>query len=210
MFPIDIPPGTTLESLFMQVLPESHARFVPESAPKDELRVLAHVEGGVTYEIVVRGRDVVVRESAAGAKPAVLWISFARSSGQALLDDLLGAKRLIPKATPPGGAMVMLTDPRILKRLMMVSGRLEIAIADFNGARLSLVVGAGDAAKKGALGQSPDVTIEAKMTTVDLVLAGKIPPDEVLSGGHVTITGKSFVAMQFAFAVAPFFPVLAT
>jgi hypothetical protein len=205
MFPIDIPAGTTVDSLLTKVLPDAHARFVPDSAPKDELRVLLELAGDATYEIVVKGKTLEVREADRDPKPASLWVSVERSSVELVLDDWMGAKRFVPKTTPSGG-LVMLTDPRILKRLSMVSGRLELAVADFEGKRVAMTVGAGDAAKKGIDTSSPDAVIEAKMAIVEKVLAWTMPPEEVLSGGHVVLRGKPFVAMQFAFAIGPFFP----
>ena len=206
MFPIDIPKGTTIDSLLMKVLPETHARFVRDDAPKDELHVTLRLEGGATYAVRVKGRELTVREDDTAADaPVSLWVSVAKSSLQLVLDDWLGPKRFVPKATPPGG-MVVMTDPRILKRLMMISGRLELAVTDFEGARVAMTVGAGNAAKKGIDTEDPDAVIEAKMATVEQLLALTMAPEEILAGGHVVLRGKSFLAMQFALAIAPFFP----
>jgi hypothetical protein len=206
MFPIDIPAGTTIDTLLTKVLPDTHARFVPDSAPKDELSLALRLEGGASYAISVKGKDLTVRESDGDfASPVALWVSVAKSSVQIVLDDWLGPKRFMPKNAPPGG-LVLMTDPRILKRLMMVSGRLELAVTDVGGERVSLTVGAGEAAKRGIDTESPDAVIEAKMDVVEKVLAFQIPPEDVLADGHVAMRGKSFLAMQFALAIAPFFP----
>jgi putative sterol carrier protein len=104
----------------------------------------------------------------------------------------------------PGG-LVLMSDPRVLKRLSMVNGRVELALADFEGGRVSMVAGFGDAAKRGIDVDDPDVVIEAKMRTFEKLLEGKLAPEEALADGDVVQRGKKMIAMQLALAIAPFY-----
>ncbi|MGC4079458.1 MAG: SCP2 sterol-binding domain-containing protein [Rubrivivax sp.] len=101
-----------------------------------------------------------------------------------------------------------MSDPRILKRVKMVTGTIELAMRDFDdgtGARrASLVVSVGAPAKK--VEPDPDVVVETSMTTYMRLLGAQMGPEDALSDGDVKVTGKRLVAMQFAFAVAPLFP----
>jgi hypothetical protein len=203
MFPVEIPPGTTVETLFTKVLPETHARLVPETAGKDEMRVSARLGGGVTYAITVRGARLDVRE--AEHDRAHMWIALERSSVEMVLADWLGPKRFVPKFAPAGG-VVLMTDPRVLKRLAMVNGRVELAIPDFDGKRVAMTVGAGEAARRDIDTEDPDAVIEAELSAVEELLAGRLRPEDALADKHVKLRGKPFVAMQFALALAPFYP----
>jgi putative sterol carrier protein len=199
MLPIEIPPGTTVETLFTQVVPEFHRRFVTERS-KEAIVVCARVDGGPSYTMTVRGPDIDVEE---GEDKASIWVHMHRSAIELFLADW---SRFVPKGVPPGG-LVMLTDPRILRRVVMVSSKLELALTDFPGhGRLAMSVATGEQAKRGIDPDSPDVTIEAKTALLEEILSGRLPPEEALSAGRVTVKGKMMLAMQLAFAVAPFYP----
>lgn len=202
MFPIDIPPGTTLESLFTDVVPALHARFVTDDS-KDEYVAVVRIEDGPSYTYVIQGRTIRVDEGEADR--VRLWISVKRDAVQLFLDDWMGAKRFVPTFIPPGG-VVLFTDPRILKRLVMASGKLEVALADHDAGRVAMTVACGDAAKKGIDTDDPNVVLEAKTRALEKILAGRLAPEEALVDGDVSVKGNRFVAMQVALALAPFYP----
>jgi putative sterol carrier protein len=212
MLPFEIPTGTTARSLFETVLPNAHKQLVPLDAGTSELTLAVRVgdddtlaEGGSSlgYTFVFRGSEVTIEES---ERPASLWIAVHKRTLDRFLGDWMGPRRFAPKFTPRGGAL-LLTDPRIMKRLVMVTGRIELALPDFEGERASFFVGAGGGKKVSIEPDAPDVVLEATVPTFERLLAGTLPPDEAIGGNHVTIRGKKLVAMQFAFALAPFFPV---
>ena len=203
MFPIEIPAGTTVESLFTKLAVDLHQQYVTESA-KDEQIAAVKLEGGPTYTYRVRGRELIVEEGE--PKSAPLWMVTKVETVERFLEDWTGPKKYYPRFTPPPGALVMMTDPRVMRRLAMVSGRVELALLDFEGERISITVGCGDAAKKGIDTFEPDVVIEAKMATFDKLLAGKLAPEDALADGDVVQRGKKLVAMQLALALAAFYP----
>ncbi len=203
MFPIVIPPGTTVESLFTKFAVELHKKYVTESA-KDEQVAAVRIEGGPSYTYRVRGRDLFVEEGE--PKSAALWMVMKIETVERFLADWTGPKKYFPRFAPPPGALVMLSDPRVMKRLAMVSGRVELALVDFEGERISIVVGCGDAAKKGIDTYEPDVVIEAKTKTFDKLLAGQLAPEDALADGDVVQRGKKLVAMQLVLALAAFYP----
>jgi hypothetical protein len=212
MLPFEIPAGTTARSLFETVLPTAHKQLVPAEAGNPELTLAVRVgdsealrEGGgsLGYTFIFRGSEVTIVE---GEQPANLWIAVQKKTLERFLGDWMGERRFAPKFTPRGGAL-LLTDPRIMKRLVMVTGRIELALPDFEGERASFFVGAGGGKKIAIATDAPDVVIEATVPTFERLLAGTLPPDEAIGGNHVTLRGKKLVAMQFAFALAPFFPV---
>jgi SCP-2 sterol transfer family len=211
MLPFEIPAGTTARSLFETVLPKAHRQLVPPEAGHGELTMAVRIgeserlteSGSLGYTFVFRGSEVTIEQS---ERPASMWIAVQRKTLERFLGDWMGPRRFAPKFTPRGGA-VLLTDPRIMKRLVMVTGRIELALPDFEGARASFFVGAGGGKKVAIAPDEPDVVLEASVPTFERLLAGTLPPDDAISGSHVTIRGKKLVAMQFAFALAPFFPV---
>ncbi len=201
MFPFEIPPGTTAESFFLSVVPEAHARLVPAGGGQEEYVLVAEIQGGEAFTYAVRGREVNVTR---GSSPALLWVSVEQHTLERFILDWTTEKRFIPKFKPRGDVMLF-TDPRVLKRLSLVTGRVELALPSFEGGRAAIKVGAGGG-KKIRVSDEADVTIEASVATFERMLAGTLPPDEAISGGHVELSGKKLVAMQFAFALAPFFP----
>jgi hypothetical protein len=202
MFPIEIPKGTTPESLLLEVLPATHARFVPEGTDGTEHVIGVRVDGGASYSIRVRGRELSVAEGE--AEGAALALRVERKTVERFLDDWMGEQRFVPKFLPPSG-VVLMTDPRILKRLMMVNGSVEMGVPDFEGGPIGMSFAAGTSAKRGASGE-PDVVVETSLATFERVLAGALAPEDAIAEGRVVMKGKTLVAMQFAFALAPFFP----
>jgi hypothetical protein len=202
MFPIDLPAGTTLESLFTEVVPALHARFVTDES-KDEYVAVVRIEDGPSYSYAIRGG--AIRVDAGEADGVRLWVVFRRDAVQRFLDDWMGEKRFVPTFVPPGG-IVLFTDPRILKRLVIASGKLEIALSDFEGGRVAMTFACGDAAKKGIDTDLPNVVMECKTRVLEKILAGELAPEEALVDGDVAIKGNRFVAMQVALALAPFYP----
>jgi putative sterol carrier protein len=203
MLPIEIPPGTTVESLVTEVVPALHARMVGPDVPTDVFTVAVRVDGRGDWTVTIRGREMTV---AAGetARPT-LWVHTTERSVERFLEDALGPKRFLPKFVPAGGVATM-SDPRIVKRVAMASGRIELALADVDGERLAIVFGFGHAARKAIDPDDADVVVETRMSTLERVLAGELGPEDALADGDVKVRGNRFLAMQLALAVAPFYP----
>lgn len=210
MFPIDIPTGTTLDGLVSEVIPQLHARFVHEPESGAELVAMVHARRQAgrdkIWTVTVRGPSMTVEDGERAGAP--IWVSFDERVAEKFLADWTGPKKYFPKAAPPGG-FVLLSDPRVMKRLAMASGRIELAIADFEGERIAMTAGFGAPAKKGIDLDDPDVVVETSIGTLQALVEGRLAPDAALSGGDVRTKGNRFVAMQVALALAPFFPVRA-
>ena len=203
MLPLEIPPGTTLDTLFTEVLPRTHERLVPALAGTDRFVVVSRVVGWKSFTMEIRGAVLLVRE---GEEPgANFWQVVTRETAQRFLDDWLGDKRLAPAAHAKA-TLVSLSDPRILKRLSLVSGKVELALTDMTGGRMAMTVASGAAAKKEIHADDPDVVIEAPSSALLRLLDGKLSPEDALVDGSVTIRGKKLVAMQLALALGPFYP----
>lgn len=203
MFPIDIPPGTTVESLITDVVPALHARLVGADAPADLYTVAVRIEGRGDWTVRIRGREMEVEEGEVD-RPS-LWMHATEQAVERFLEDALGPRRLLPKFAPVGGVTTM-SDPRVLKRVAMANGRIELALRDHDGERLAVAFGFGDAARKPIDPEDADVVIEAHMGTAERVLRGELGPEEALADGDVKVRGNRFLAMQLALAVAPFYP----
>ena len=202
MFPIEVPAGTTLESLFLEVLPKAHAQMVPASAGNDRFVAVQKIEGWKTFTFDIRGAKLAVTEGAA-EKPD-FWVLVAREHAQLFLDDWLGPRELAPKNLPK--EFVAISDPRILKRLSLVNAKAELALTDVDGQRVRLVAASGTAAKKPIEADDPDVVLEASAATFVRLVEGSLPPDDAIADGAVTVRGKRLLAIQYAFAFAPFYP----
>jgi putative sterol carrier protein len=202
MLPIDVPPGTTLESLFFDVLPKAHAQMVPKDAAAGRFVAVQELRGFATYTLDIRGSELKVTEGAAD-KPD-FWVTVAEEHAQLFLDDWMGPRRLAPKSLPQ--ELVAISDPRILKRLAMVSAKAELALVDLDGERVGMVAASGAAAKKPIDRDDPDVVLEATADTFVRLVEGSLPPDEAIADGKVTVRGKKLLAMQYALAFAPFYP----
>jgi len=202
---IDIPPDATIESLVTEVVPSLHARCVPETAPGDPMSISVRVEGPgrvASYRMVIRGRELEVE---AGEDPRpTLWVFTTEATLESLLRDALGPRRLVPTAAA-GAPAVTLTDPRLVRRVAMASGRIEIAVHDDHGTRLAAVFGFGVAARRPIDPDRPETVAEGTMATLQRVLRGEIGPEEALSSGAVSVRGSRLLAAQLALAIAPFF-----
>jgi hypothetical protein len=217
MFPLEIPPGTTLDSLITEVMPRLHAQFVREAASHSHVAVV-HAQGHGAWTVTVRGDAMHVEDGERDGVP--LWVSFDKKVAERFLEDWSGEKKYVPKRAPKGG-LVLLSDPRVMARLAMANGRIELAVRDFGrhvsgsagawskpeGERIAMVAGFGAAAKKGIDLDDPDVTVEASMATLVSLAEGRLAPDAALSSGDVKTRGNKLLAMQLALALAPFFPV---
>jgi hypothetical protein len=203
MLPLDIPAGTTVQSLITELIPALHARLVPADAPGDALDVAVRVEGCGSWTMRVRGRTMTVDEGADSR--ATLWVYATDRSAERFLEDAAGPKRLTPRFEPVGGVATM-SDPRVIRRVAMASGRVELATTDENGDRMAIVFGFGAAARREIDPDDADVVIETQLRAIERVLRGELAPEDALSAGGVTIRGNRFLAMQLALAVAPFYP----
>ncbi len=203
MLPLDIPAGTTIESLITEVIPTLHARLVPAEAPSDALDVALHVDGCGSWTMRIRGRTMTVEEGT-DARPT-LWVYATDRSAERFLEDAAGPRRLTPRFGSVGGVATM-SDPRVIKRVAMASGRVELATTDENGDRMAVVFGFGAAARRDIDPEEADVVIETQLATMDRVLRGELAPEDALSDGGVTVRGNRLLAMQLALAVAPFYP----
>ncbi len=203
MLPIDIPPGTTVESLITEVVPALHARLVGREAPRDPFAVTVRVEGFGTWTVTIRG-PVMTVEDGESARPT-LWMWTTGRAVEWFLEDARGAKRLLPRVVPPAGGATLISDPRIVKRVAMASGRIELALQT-GAERLTIVLGFGDAAKRAIDAEDADTSIEAALSTVERVLRGELGPEEALTDGGVTVGGNRFLAMQLALSLAPLYP----
>jgi hypothetical protein len=205
MLPFDIPPDTTAESLVTELAPAAHAQLVPASAARDPYAVAVRIEGSGAWTVRIRGRDMSVEPGEAD-RPT-LWMHATLATVERFLEDARGPRRLLPAPSAiPATGLVSLSDPRVLKRVAMASGRIELAARDTDGTRLALVFGFGDAARRGIDPEDPDVVVEADMAVIERVLAGTLGPEEALADGGVRLRGNRFLAMQLALAVAPFYP----
>lgn len=206
MLPFEIPAGTTLETLLTEVLPAAHARMVPDTAGREPFACAVELEPRDAWLVTLDGKKMTAR---AGSERSVdARITSRREWAEAFLADWTGAGKLVPKGAFPEGA-ILISDPRALKRLRMVTGVVELALRDFDAdgeapRRVSMRVAVGAPAKK--VDPEPDVVIETGSATYLRVLAGELGPEDALADGDVTVTGKRLVAMQFALALAALAP----
>jgi putative sterol carrier protein len=204
MLPFEIPAGTTIETLVTEVVPAAHARLVPASAGREPFTCAVEIDRD-SYVVSLDGQAMKVRKGE--EKNVDARLRFRRRDAQAFLDDWTGPQRFVPKITPPTD-LAFFSDPRILKRLKLATGAIELSLRDFEEGgekrRVTLSVALGAPAKK--IEPTPDVVIETSLETYLKLLSGKLGPEEALADGDVTVNGKRFVAMQLAFAIAPLFP----
>ena len=133
------------------------------------------------------------------------WMAPSARAVERFIEDVQGPRRLVPKFPPVGGVGTM-SDPRVLKRVAMASGRIELAARDEDGERLSIVFGFGPAARRPIETESADAVVEASVATLERILGGQLGPEEALAGGDVRVRGNRLLALQLALAVAPFYP----
>jgi hypothetical protein len=203
MLPLEIPAGTTIESLVRRVVPELHARLVPDEAPGDPFTVAVRIEPAGSWTVVIRGRAMIV-EDGEPDRPT-LWMYTTARAVERFIEDATGPRRFVPKFRPSGG-VTLLSDPRVVKRVAMASGRVEMALRDVDDERLAIVVGFGAAAKKPIDPEDADVVVEVGSSTAERVLAGALAPEQALADGDVKVRGNRLLAVQLALAVAPFYP----
>ncbi len=203
MLPFDVKLGTTPLELFTEVIPKAHRQLVPKHENKDELVVAVRVEGDPDCDSLrasIRGSEITVSSSSGPAHVAI-WLE--KNSLNAFLEDWATLRRYVPKFSPTGASI--LTDPRVLRRIVHVTGTIETALPDFPGgpARLRATAFGGRAAKVD-FERDADVVVEASNDVFDKMLAGSLLPEEALAESLVAVKGKRMVALQFAFALAPF------
>jgi putative sterol carrier protein len=203
MFSLDIPAGTTIESLVTEVVPAQHARSVPVDAPGDVFAVAVRIEGRGGWTVRICGREMTVVEGEA-ARPT-LWMHADERVVERFLEDASESERAGARFASVSG-VTTLSDPRVLKRVAMASGRVQLALYDDDGERLAVTFGFGNAARKPIDPEDADVVLEARREALERVLRGELGPEEALADGEVTLRGNRFLAMQLALAVAPFFP----
>jgi hypothetical protein len=199
----EIPPNTTIRSLVESVAPALHARLVPDDAPTDALAVNVRIEDAGSWTAYIRGREMRVVEGEADR--ATLWLFTTARTVELFLEDATGPRRLAPKFEPTA-ATPLLSDPRLVRRVAMAHGRIELVLRDVGGERLAIVLGFGSAARKPIDPDDADVVVEAGLATVERILAGTLPPEEALADGDVAVHGNRMLALQLALAVAPFYP----
>jgi hypothetical protein len=205
MIPFDIPPGTTVEALVREVAPSFHARLVPAGVPVDPLTVNVRIDGAGAWTVRIRGREMQIDDGEVD-RPT-LWVHTTARVVACFLADATGPRRWVPKGTPAGAIAV--SDPRLVKRAAMASGRIELAIPDLDGERLTVVLGFGAATRRAIDPEDPDAVVEATIETLERILAGALPPEQALTDGGVRIRGNRFLPMQLALAAAPFYPLSA-
>ncbi|MGD0677394.1 MAG: SCP2 sterol-binding domain-containing protein [Polyangiaceae bacterium] len=201
MFPLEIPLGTTIDALIGRVMPDLHDRLVPDDAPNDLVTVVVRVHGAGSWTIRIRGREMLVNVGET-SRPTLWLVTTARVVDR-LLADATGERRVVPERI--SSSAVAMTDPRLIKRAALAEGRIELAVPDFEGERLAIVLGFGKAAIAPIDAESPDAIVEAPIETLRRALDGSLSPEEALSGGTLQIRGNRFLPMQLALAVAPLY-----
>lgn len=204
MIAFDIPPGTTVKSLVETVYPAIHAQHVGDDAPADAFSVVVRIDDAGSWTVHIRGREMRVVEGEA-PRPT-LWLYTTARAVDRFLEDAAGEQRFLPKFATPAGASV-LSDPRLVKRVAMAHGRIELALRDADGERTAIVLGFGDAARRRIDPDEAEVVVEAGLETVERMLAGELAPEDALVDGDVTLRGNRMLALQLALAVAPFYPI---
>jgi putative sterol carrier protein len=205
------PPDTTIESLVTTIIPALHMRLVPDGGPSELFTIAVRIEGCGSWTVRVVGREMRVEERGEEER-ATIWMYLSKSSAELLLADALGPRRLWPDAMvgPPAKGVPWMGDPRVLKRLALANGRIELAAVDEGGGRLAVVLGLGDATRRAINPEDPDAVAEAALTTLEGIIRGEQGPEEAISSGEVTVRGSRLLALQLALAVAPFYRAAAT
>ena len=202
MLPFHPPAGTSVHDYVTRLVPEAHRAQVPEDASPQEWTVSIRVPGTVNAHYRIRGNALEMREEEDKAHLAVV-LDDAHVSH--FLADFQGPRRYVPTFEPRGARVI--TDPRVLERLALVIGSLEAVVEDAEGGPVRLLV-AAFGGKPGRFDEDDDrdVTLTLRASAFEGLLKGTLAPDALLSSGDVAVKGKRLVAMQFALALAPFFP----
>jgi putative sterol carrier protein len=203
---MEIPKDTTLESLVEIVIPAIHSQLVPANAPTEAFSVAVRVDDGSSWTVHIRGRDM--RAVRGESERPTLWLFTTARAVERFLEDATGPRRFAPKFAPVGGpnGAAVLSDPRIVRRVAMADGRVELALRDDDGERLTIVIGFGGAARKRIDPDDAEVVIETDTVTLGRVLAGSLAPEDALLDGNVMVRGNRLLALQLALAIAPFYP----
>ena len=202
---MEIPAGTTVRSFVENVVPAIPAKLVPADAASEPFTVAVRVEEAGSWTVQIHGCRM--RVDAGEPERSTLWLFTTARAVERFLEDATGPRRLMPKFDPVGGAggAAVLSDPRVVRRVAMAEGRIELAVTE-DGERLAIVLGFGTATRKGIDPEDADVVIEAGIGTLERVLAGTLAPEDALADGDVRVRGKRILALQLALAVAPFYP----
>ena len=202
MIRFPVPSGTTPRALVTEILPREHATLVPKGAGRARVFVAL---GDERFSLSADGARLSVEEAGGrGGEGHDLAVRTDSATVGRFLEDWSGPRKYAPTFEAREGVQI-LTDARVIRRLAMATGSLELAIDDFEGGRAALTVAAG-ARVVGQDGRAPDAVVSMSTATFERLLGGTLPPDEALTARHVAVRGKMLVAMQFALALAPFFP----
>jgi hypothetical protein len=198
-----IPPGTTVRSLIERIAPDLHGQLVADGAPSEPYVVTVRIDGAGSWTVHIRGREMRVAEGE--AERPTLWLFTTTLTVERFLEDAAGPGRFLPRFEPGDGAAV-LSDPRIVKRVAMAHGRIELALTDDDGERLAIVMGFGHATRKPIDPDDADVVVETGAATIARIVEGTLPPEDALGEKDVKVRGNRMLALQLALAVAPFYP----
>jgi hypothetical protein len=207
----DVPKGTSPQDFLLAVLPKWHARAVPKSESGAFL-LLVELVGDGAYTLQVRGPELEV-QAIGKAEPSTqpsARIQMQERDVRFFLGDWSHAGLFRPRFAPRLGATVP-TDPRLLKRLLLVSGTFKLGLRDVatdDGIRtvdIVAVLGAR-ASAAGSATARPDLSISTTAAFYLQLLGGKFAPEDALGHPEVTVIGKRMLAMQAAFALAPWLP----
>jgi hypothetical protein len=205
MLPLEVPAGTNVESLITKVIPDLHGRLVVEGGPAQAFTIAVRIDGRGSWTAHIHGRQMHVVEGE--AERPTFWLYATEATAEQFLADALGPKRLLPKpaAREPAAGVRTMTDPRVIQRLALASGRIELAVIDETGRRIAVLLGFGDAARRPMVTEAPDTVAEAPLSILEAILRGEQGPEEALSSPHVIVRGSRFLALQLALAVAPLY-----
>jgi putative sterol carrier protein len=201
---MEIPKDTTLESLVEHVIPAIHAQLVPTDASTEAFTVAVRIDNGRSWTAHICGGEMRIVEGE--SERPTLWFFTTARAVERFLEDATGPRRFVPKFEPVAGGAAVLSDPRVVRRVAMANGRVELALRDDGGERLAIVIGFGSAARKRIDPEDADVVIEAGTVTLERVLAGSLAPEDALVDGNVQVRGNRLLALQLALAIAPFYP----
>ncbi|HLK39527.1 MAG TPA: SCP2 sterol-binding domain-containing protein [Polyangiaceae bacterium] len=168
------------------------------------MAVSVRIDGTGDYTATIRGAEMRV-ESGHAERPS-LWFFTTTGAVERFLEDAAGPRRFLPYTPADGSTLVFLSDPRIVKRAALASGRLELALRDDDGERIAVVLGFGHAARRRIDPDEPDASVEVDAATLARILGGTLSPEAALTEGAVKVRGSRMLAMQLALAVAPFYP----
>ncbi|MCC6648154.1 MAG: SCP2 sterol-binding domain-containing protein [Polyangiaceae bacterium] len=201
MKPISLPAGTTVTSFLEEVLAAEHATRVTDDAAETHV-IHARVDGLGEFTVTVRGRELSVERGLVGK--AQLWVATDLACAERALADALGDGALLPDVRDPSSVPAV-TDPRLLRRLAMVSGTVRAELTGFGDAPLWVAFGAGAKASR-IDDERTDAEVSVPMSVLSQLLTLSKRPDEALKDAAVKTKGNLFVPMQVALALAILLP----